>query len=208
MIKTDKIPVWNRLSSDGKKTLCRLLLQWLPWAVGLTLVFGAMYAAGQQILRQSANDPQIQIAEDTATAVNAAEPPAFFNSLTKTDIAKSLAPYLVIYGENGDIVASTGELNGAPLALPRGVFQSALILGELRFTWQPRHDVRSAIVVLPVKGIFNGFVVAGRSLRETEQREDLIEKIAFAAWFISLCAIFGILFLMNRLRKSQPSLFE
>jgi hypothetical protein len=186
-----------------KNILSYSFIQWIPWAVGLTLVFGTMYAISQQVLRQSANDPQIQIAEDAATAVSAAEPVSFFNSPTKTDIEKSLAPYLVIYDTNGAIVASTGLLNGAPLVMPRGVLQSALAGGEHRLTWQPQAGVRSAIVVVPVKGIFNGFVVAGRSLRETEKREDQIEAIAFAAWLFSLVALFGAFFLIEILKDKR-----
>lgn len=184
-----------------KTILCRSFVRWIPWAVGLTLVFGAMYAVSQQVLRQSANDPQIQIAEDTAAAVSAGEPVSFFDSQTKTDIAKSLMPYLVIYDTNGAVVASTGMLNGAPLVVPKGVLQSALAGGEHRLTWQPQQDVRSAIVVIPVKGVFNGFVVAGRSLREVEKRESQTGTIALAAWFVSLVAILGTFILVEILKE-------
>ena len=177
--------------------------RWIPWAVGLTLIFGAMYGISQQVLRQSANDPQIQIAEDAAAAINAAEPVSFFNSQAKTDIGKSLTPYLVIYDANGAVVASTGQLNGVSPTLPRGVLQSSLASGESRLTWQPQPDVRSAIVVIPVKGIFNGFVMVGRSLREVEKREDQIGKIAFSAWFVSLVAVFGTLFLVDHFKNKR-----
>jgi hypothetical protein len=187
-------------SERTKKLLCRSFAQWMPWAIALTLVFLAIYGVNQQALRQSANDPQIQMAEDTAAAIGAAEPVSFFNSPTKIDISKSLAPYLVIYDANGAIAASTGMLNGAPLMVPKGVLQSALAGGEDRVTWQPQPGVRSAIVVVPIKGIVNGFVVAGRSLRETENREDQIGAITFAAWFISLIAMLIIFFLMEILK--------
>jgi hypothetical protein len=186
-----------------KSMLCRSFVRWIPWAVALTLVFGAMYAVSQQVLRQSANDPQIQIAEDATAAISAGEPVSFFNSPTKTDIGKSLAPYLAIYDANGAMVASTGMLNGAPLAVPKGVLQSALAGGEHRLTWQPQRDVRSAIVVIPVKGIFNGFVVAGRSLCEVERRVSQIEMIALAAWFVSIVALFGTLVLVEILKNKR-----
>ncbi len=189
-----------------KNIFYRSFVPWIPWAVGLTLLFGAMYGISQQVLRQSANDPQIQIAEDTAAAINAGEPVTVFNSQTKTDIATSLSPYLVIYNASGVVVASTALLNGAPLAVPQGVLQSASASGsngENRLTWQPQPGVRSAIVVIPVKGVFNGFVVAGRSLRETENREDHIGLIALAAWFVSLAAMFGTFAVIEILKKKR-----
>lgn len=183
--------------------LYRSFLRWIPWAVGLALVFLAIYGVSQQVLRQSANDPQIQIAEDAAAAIGAAEPVTFFNSQTKIDIGKSLAPYLVIYDANDTVVASTALLNGAPLTVPKGVLQSALVFGEHRLTWQPQAGVRSAIVVVPVKGIFNGLVVAGRSLRETEKREDQIGIIALTAWFVSIIATFGTIAFTEILKKQN-----
>jgi hypothetical protein len=43
-------------------------LRWLPLAVAITILAGLVYATVQQSLRQGANDPQIQLAEDTAAA--------------------------------------------------------------------------------------------------------------------------------------------
>ena len=184
-----------------KGLIIRSLVSWIPWAVILTLVFFAIYIANQQSLRQSANDPQVQIAEDAAAAINAAEPVSFFNTPTKIDIGKSLMPYLVIYDSNYSNVASTGLLNGSPLMVPQGVLKSALASGEQRLTWQPEHGVRSAIVVIPVKGIFNGFVVVGRSLREIENREDQIGLIIFAIWLFSIVVMFVIFMFADNLKK-------
>jgi len=189
---------FNLYYNKAMNTFYRALPRWLPWAVGLTLVFSATYAMGQQILRQSANDPQIQIAEDATAAIAAAEPVSFFNSPTKTDIAESLTPYLIIYDSTGAPVASTGILNGTVPTLPSGVLRSALASGESRLTWQPRPGVRSAIVVIPVKGIFSGFVVAGRSLREIEKREDNIGWLLFAAWGFSLIVMLGMFMLVEK----------
>ena len=190
-----------KINNKTKVLIVRSLILWIPWAVILTLIFLAIYIANQQLLRQSANDPQIQIAEDTAAAINAAEPISFFNAPTKIDIGKSLMPYLVIYDSNYSNIASTGLLNGTPLVVPQGVLKSALASGENRLTWQPKPEVRSAIVVIPVKGIFNGFVVVGRSLRETENREDQIGLIIFAVWLFSIVVMFVIFMFTDNLKK-------
>jgi hypothetical protein len=59
--------------------------------------------------------------------------------------------------------------------------------GENRVTWQPRGDVRIASVVVPLE---DGYVMAGRSLRDVEQREAQAQQIAFAVWLAALLAAF------------------
>ena len=43
---------------------------WLPFAVIVTAFCGLAYVTVQQALRQGANDPQIQMAEDAAAALD------------------------------------------------------------------------------------------------------------------------------------------
>jgi hypothetical protein len=43
-----------------------ILRHWLPLAALTTALCGLVYLAVQQALRQAANDPQIQMAEDAA----------------------------------------------------------------------------------------------------------------------------------------------
>jgi len=49
----------------------------------------------------------------------------------------------------------------------------------------PRPGVRAATVVVGFKG---GWVVAGRSLRLVEEREDLVGRLAIAGWLAALVA--------------------
>ncbi len=42
---------------------------WLPLAIVITALSGFIYLVGQQNLRMSANDPQIQLSEDTANQI-------------------------------------------------------------------------------------------------------------------------------------------
>jgi hypothetical protein len=55
-----------------------------------------------------------------------------------------------------------------------------------RITWQPQSGVRSAIVVTQFKGPNPGFILAGRSLREVEIREDDIMHLIFLGWIAIL----------------------
>jgi len=133
------------------------------------LVSGMVYLTVQQNFRGAANDPQVQIATDARNALESGATPDALVPATRIDIATSLAPYLAVFDGAGRPVASSATLGGQPIAPPSGVFDSAKAMGEDTLTWQPAPGVRSAIVVLPYAG---GYVLAGRSLKLTEDRED------------------------------------
>jgi hypothetical protein len=152
---------------------------WLP-LVALTTVFCALvYVVAQNNLRSNANDPQIQMAEDAAFA--------FANGITpqlldKVDMAKSIAPYLIVFDDSGKVLSSSATLDGQTPLPPSGVFPDGKSKGELRFTWQPQTGVRSAAVLVHYSGKDSGFVLAGRSLREVEKREDSLAQLVALGW--------------------------
>jgi hypothetical protein len=74
---------------------------WLPIFFTVTGVCGLVYLTTQQVLRMNANDPQIQMAEDAAAALDAGETPAALLPEDIVDIATSLAPFLVIFDDQG-----------------------------------------------------------------------------------------------------------
>jgi len=51
--------------------LIRAVVAWLPLAVATTLLCGLIYAVLEYDLRSGADDPQIQMAEDAATRLDA-----------------------------------------------------------------------------------------------------------------------------------------
>ena len=169
-----------------KKTLFRILRYWLFGAVIVTSLSGMLYAVVQQDLRLNANDPQIQMAEDTAAALSSGQAVQTLVPSTKVDIASSLAPYLIIFDATGKPIAASAQLNGQIPTIPSGVFGSVRQNGEDRFTWQPQAGVRSAVVVTQFKGANSGFVLAGRSLREVEIRESDIQLDVTAGWLVML----------------------
>src|SRR6266550_3224320 len=76
-------------------------------------VLGFAYVAVQQNYRQSANDPQIQVAADTATLLSAGQTPqAVVDTKRIVDPSKSLAAFVTVVGQNGDEQASNAQLNG------------------------------------------------------------------------------------------------
>ena len=75
----------------------KLLKSFIPLAVAITLVCGLIYVSVQQVLRQSANDPQIQIAEDVSGALSTGVPPQAIANPNGTDLKKSLATFIIVY---------------------------------------------------------------------------------------------------------------
>ena len=49
---------------------------WLVFALAITVSAGLVYLISQQIIRQSANDPQVQVAEDIAVGLSGGANPA------------------------------------------------------------------------------------------------------------------------------------
>src|SRR5207249_4377544 len=70
----------------------------------ITLIFGVIYAETRQSLRQSANDPQIQMAEDAAVQLSADINPNEVLPQGRVDLSTSLSPFIIVYDEAGQPV--------------------------------------------------------------------------------------------------------
>jgi hypothetical protein len=156
---------------------------WVPIAVAVTGVTALVYGAVQQDLRQGANDPQIQMAEDAAARLNGGAAPNTVVPSEQIELAGSLNSYVMVFDAESRLVASSAQLNGQAPPFPPSVFDSARSRGQDRITWQPAAGIRSAVVVQPWR---NGFVVVGRSLRLVEERIDQIFKLTGFAWLVTL----------------------
>jgi len=163
---------------------------WLPFAVVITAFCWLVYITVQQALRQGLNDPQIQMAEDTAYSLNNGATIDSVIAEPKVEMSRSLAPFFVVYDLSGKAVAGSGLLNGQLPDYPKGALDSAKQNGDNRLTWQPNADVRIASVVVPYN---NGFVMAGRNMREVEQRESQTELFAGITWLLAVSATFIVI---------------
>ena len=139
----------------------------------VTIIFGAMYALVQQDIRQSANDPQIAMAEDAASALAAGGVPASVVSRDIIDASVSLLPFVMVFDENGTLLESSMKTGNSLPVPPKGVFDftrsntngssgissvfSDLIqahssnirpVGEDRITWQTASGLRFATVIV------------------------------------------------------------
>jgi hypothetical protein len=160
---------------------------WLPFAVGITAFCMLAYTTVQQALRNGLNDPQIQMAEDTAFVLdNGATTDSLFIG-AKVEISRSLAPFIVIYDNNGKPLAGSGLLDGQLPDFPKGSLDYARQNGQNRVSWQPNDNVRIAAAVVPYK---DGFVMAGRDMREVEQRESQTATFAGTTWILAMIATF------------------
>jgi hypothetical protein len=142
-----------------------------------------VYTAIQQDLRMGANDPQLQLAEDAARALDGGALAGTLVGTSRVDVAVSLAPFIVIFDPAGHVLATDGQLDGHDPIPPLGVLDAARQDPPNAVTWEPRAGVRVATVTVPWNG---GTVLAGRSLREVERREDNSLLLAAAAWIVML----------------------
>ena len=84
------------------KRIGAMIRSWLPLAATITLLCGLIYVTLQQAYRSNANDPQIQLAEDAAQALAAGQSPESLLPEQQVDIARSLAPYMMIFNAQGE----------------------------------------------------------------------------------------------------------
>ncbi len=182
------------------KYLKETLIKWLPLAATITLLCGLIFVSVQQNYRMSANDPQIQLAEDVKQTLLIGQSPSTFIPVRKLELSKTLSTFIMIYDSKNKLIGSSVVLDGKEPAIPDGVLSSAKTSGQSRVTWQPKNGVREALVVNYYKGQQEGYVAIGRSLREVEIREDNLQKMVFVGWLITLATTFVLKYFSKKFR--------
>jgi len=166
-----------------------ILSAWLPLTVAITGVCALVFLVVQQSYRNSLNDPQIQIAEDSARVIEAGvSPKALAPQGVGIEISASLATWFAFYDADHAPQASTGLLHGVIPTIPSGIFDTAKKNGENRVTWMPEPGVRQAIVVVPAGD--KGFVVAGRGMSAVEERENALGRDVLIGWVVIMLVTF------------------
>ena len=181
----------------------RAIGHWIPIAFVTTALIAFSYVGIQQNYRQNANDPQIQLSQDVATALDAGATSTDIVPTSTVDISKSLSSYIFIYDKDNKLLGSDVTLNGKAPSFPTGVLDNARKNGTDRVTWQPEAGVRSAVVA--AKASNGDVVVVGRSMKEIENRINQLGLIALGAWGVSvigsLLLIWGYEVMKNRVPK-------
>jgi hypothetical protein len=184
------------------KTFIQIIKRWLPLAIAIAGLCGLVYLTVQQSLRMGANDPQIQMAEDAALALNAGASLESVVPTPRIEITTSLAPFIMVFDNSGKLVAASARLHGAAPLYPAGVLDYTRKAGEDRVTWQPEPGVRLATVVVRYD---KGYVLAGRSLREVEKRVNQVEiltGLAMMATWITTFIVIALGELVGREKRS------
>jgi hypothetical protein len=101
----------------------------------------------------------------------------------KVDISTSLSPFYVIFNSAQEPIMSSGLLDNGTPQLPVGVLDFARQNGENRLTWEPKPGTRIATVIVPYH---DGFVLAGRNIREVEARESQLSLFAGLTWILAM----------------------
>lgn len=170
------------------------LILLLSASAALVVIFGTIYAVGQQIQRGDANWPQVQLAEDTAFSLNQGRlPDSTVNS--KVDIVNSLSTFVNVYDNNGKPIFGTGYLGSDIAVPPKGVLAAADNKTYSTVTWQPQNNVRIATVSIRAG---NFYVVSGRSLAEVEKNSARTFMLSFVGGVITLFVVI-IAFWVNSL---------
>jgi len=167
----------------------RVLFAWLALAALASAICFLVYIVAQQTWRTAANDPQIQVARDAAAALAAGRPVEAVVPRESIDMEGSLATFLIVLDANGKVLASSGTLRGHVPGVPKGVLDHVRGHGEDRITWQPIGGVRIASVIESFSGAQAGYVLAGRSLEETERRVTQFGNLIALAWVATLVGL-------------------
>lgn len=154
----------------------------------VTLLCGLVFITAQQIHRQSANDPQIQISEDMANYLSHSKDITSVMPKSEVDISKSLVWFVMDFNDNGEVKATNAKLDGQTPVVPKGVLDHAKQKGQHRVTWEPKEGVRIATVITSYDG---GSLLIGRSLRETDSRIMMLHKKVTLAWLTTLAITFA-----------------
>lgn len=178
-----------------------LFRRWIPVAFVAIVLSGLSYAGTQQVLRQDANDPQVQLAEDVTAAMNAGATSTDIVPQTSVDMEKSLAPFVLIYDKDNKISGTDAVIGTEKPNVPNSVLDAARSNGSNRVTWEPKAGVRSAIVAMKDKN--NNVVVVGRSIREVELRAQQQMIMAVGALGVALVGSFLLMMMLDGGMKPQ-----
>jgi hypothetical protein len=171
--------------AQGEPTMKNIIKAWLPLIVIISAFCLLSYTTVQQALRQGLNDPQIQMAEDAAYALDHGKTIEEVILGEVIDMDRSLVPFFIIFNLAEQPVAASGQLNNSMQTVPVGVLAYAREKGENRLTWQPQPGTRIAAVIVPYQ---DGYVLAGRNMREVEAREAQAGQFAGITWLLAMFA--------------------
>lgn len=159
----------------------------------------------QQVLRMGADDPQKQLTSDAVAQLEQGADAASIVGDRKIDPQRSLSPFMIVFDNAGHPLASSLTLNGATPLPPSGVLEYVRQHQVDVLTWQPWRGVRIATVIRRIGGNHAGFVLAGRSLEEVENRKDMIGSMMQVAWLGMMIVLGLATFAFSQYARRAPA---
>ncbi len=159
-----------------------------PLLIAITGICLLVYVVACQNIRHSANNPQLQMSQDIAYQISQGKDPASLLPNQTVDLSKSLSPFVIIFDNVGKAMATNADVQGEIPPIPVGVLEAAGFNGQNSVTWQPRKDIRAAVVVTGFSGNSAGYVLVGRSLKEVDKQQQQLALTVGIGWLLILAA--------------------
>jgi hypothetical protein len=197
---------FEKQSTFKKENMKKKLLSILPYiaAIGvISVLILLIYSGVQQVYRTNANDPQLDLVYSIRAKLEAGADSNKVLPDPGPDLAHGSQVFAGIYSVEGRPIKSSSVLDGKLPELPAGVFSNAREHGENRISWQPRSGVRMAMVIIPGSGAKAGFIIAGRSLHETEDRIQNLNYLLILGWSLAVGIILIAGFLQYRAQNVE-----
>lgn len=163
-----------------------IFVLWLIVMFLVTFTCSLVYLVAQQSLRLGANELPAQLAIETSIKLQNGQSVKDAVPTEKVDISKSLNAFVMVYDNNKSLIATSGIKDNNDPVYPKGVLDSVDLKSESRITWQPVVGLRFSTVAIKYS---NGYIVAGRSLSETEKLIAKLGELVFMAWLA--CTVFS-----------------
>lgn len=178
----------------------RIVAIFLTLVVIISIVFVTICYTARGVMRQSANDPQVEVTDQVASIIRQGAPlDQIISAAEQVDLGDSQALFVMIFDKDKKLVGTSATLNGQPISIPDEAFDRAKAGSDYRFTREPQQGSRFALVVKAVDD--SGYVVAGRSLAEMEKRATNLYQPLWIGWVLSVLAA---LFLASLMRPLRP----
>lgn len=185
------------------KNMKSVLVLWIIVMSIVTFTCSLVYLITQQSLRLGANEPLAQLAIETSIKLQNGQSIQDVVPAEKVDVSKSLSAFVMVFEKvegNLGLMQSSGIIGDRIPVYPMGVLDSIGASGEARVTWQTKEGLRFATVAIKSG---DGYVVAARSLSETERLIAKLGQLILLAWLaytvFSVFAFGAIYFFLKRL---------
>lgn len=189
------------MSTNNNAFYKRIFVFWIIIILLASFTAALAYLTTQQSLRLGANKIPSQLAVETILKLEQGKTPEEVLPAEKTDISKSLSPFIIIYDNNKNLVSASATISGAQPNYPTDILKNVSTTKQSRVTWQPKEGLRYATVALKSG---SGYVVTGESLTQTEDIISNLGKLVLLSWLsFAVFSAFGLALLYQVMFKTE-----